>query len=139
MTVTRMLSFPVICRLWAVVFVAVGLAFAVAPHQIAELLNGLAALLGLTPGIPAGRDSLWYVLALSLMATLGYLAWDAARPGAQPTARVAVLLSKFVSTAGFAVAALTLASGWWLCAAADGFVAVTLIAAWRGSARTART
>ncbi len=135
MQCTRFPSLATVCRFWTVVFVIVGLGFALTPQLIAELLNRLAATLGLTPGIPTGRDSLWYMLALSLMATLAYLSWEAARPQAPPTALRAVLLSKMVSTAGFVMAALTLASGWLLGAVADGFVALTLLLAWRCGAR----
>lgn len=116
------MALPAMCQFWAIVFAIAGLAFVAVPDLIAGNLNDLASWLGLTPGIPALRASLWYALALSLMATITYLAWEAGRPGATPVLVRALLLSKLVSTAGFSIAALTLASGWWLCALADGFV-----------------
>jgi hypothetical protein len=131
MRITRLMPLSGLCRFWAAVFLMTGIGFAVTPHLIADLLNSLAAALKLTPGIPTERDTLWYALALSLMATISYLSWEASRPGAAPSALRAVLLSKAVSTIAFSVAALTLASGWWLCAFADAFVAATLIVAWR--------
>ncbi len=126
-----MIRLPALCRFWAIVFVIAGLGFAAAPALVADFLNGQAGMLGLVPGIPTERNTLWYALALSLMATITYLAWEAGRPGASPVLVRALVLSKLVSTAGFSVAAITLASGWWLCALADGFIAVTLLIARR--------
>lgn len=112
------------------VFAVVGLSFAIAPEFVATLLDTLARLLGLTPGFSGAvaHESLWFPLALSLMATLVYLAWQSGRPGASSALLDALLLSKFTSTSAFALFALNTFSGWWLCAAADGFVAVTLLA-----------
>ncbi|TJY56228.1 hypothetical protein E4T66_19910 [Sinimarinibacterium sp. CAU 1509] len=119
-----------LCRIWAVVFVIAGLSFAFAPATVAMLLDALARVLGLSPGFAeaVARASLWYGLALSLMATLVYLAWQAGGPDAPPQLLNAVLLSKLASTLAFSIFALTAFSGWWLCAAADGFVGLTLIA-----------
>lgn len=117
-----------LCRIWAVVFAAAGLGFAFAPDLVATLLDSLARLLGLVPGIANPRASLWYPLALSLMAVLVYLGWQAGQPGAPPQILNALLLSKFASTCVFAGFALTIASAWWLCATADGFIGLTLLA-----------
>lgn len=130
-----MTPFQGVCRLWAVVFGAAGLAFLLAPGQVAALLDALAGLLGGSPGVLAGRASLWYPLALSLMAVLAWLAWEAGRPGAPPLAFRALVLSKLVSTFGFAALAVTSAGAWWLCAGADGFVALTLLLARRAAPR----
>ena len=122
-----------LCRSWAAVFLIAGLAFAIAPAAVATMLDSLALWLGLTPGFEGtvARTSLWFPLSLSLMATLVYLAWQAGRPCAQRALLHALLLSKFTSTLVFALFALSAFSGWWLCAAADGFVAVTLLATHR--------
>lgn len=124
-----MISSGKLCRFWALTFVGAGLAFALAPDLVAALLDGIARAVGLTPGIPVARASLWFPLALSLMATIAYLAWEAGAPGAPPVAFRALVLSKIASTAGFAALAVGLASGWWLCAATDGFIALTLLLA----------
>ncbi|MFA5940657.1 MAG: hypothetical protein WC809_14975 [Sinimarinibacterium sp.] len=116
-----------LCRSWAVIFAIAGAGFLVEPDLVAALLNGLADGLGLASGMGAGRDTLWYPLALSLMAVLVLLAWEAGAPAAPPLAFRALLLSKLASTGGFAWLALTVAGGWWLCAGADGFVAATLL------------
>ncbi len=126
-----MISFRLLSRFWAVSFVATGVCFALAPEFVAALLNGQAEWLGLTPGIPTGRDSLWFTLALSLMATISYLAWEAGSEDAPVVPYRALILSKLVSTVGFATFAIGVAGGWWLCAFTDGFIAVTLIVARR--------
>lgn len=119
-----------LCRAWAVAFVITGLSFASAPARVAELLDMLARSVGLTPGYAGAvaHSSLWFPLSLSLMTTLVYLAWQAGRPAAPREPLDALLLSKFTSTLVFALFALSAFSGWWLCAGADGFVAVTLLA-----------
>lgn len=116
-----------VCRFWAVVFVFALVCFATAPSVVAALLNSLAGVLGLQEGVAAGPLTLWYPLALSLMATITYLAWVAGTPGAPPQAWRALLLSKLCSSAGFAVLAVTTIGAWWLAVATDGFIALTLV------------
>lgn len=118
-----------LCRFWAVTFAFAGLAFVFAPARVAAFIDQLAAMLTLTPGIAAARASLWFPLAASLMATLTYLAWIAGRRDSPATIHHALVLSKLASTVGFAVLALQLVSAWWICAATDGFIAVTLVLA----------
>lgn len=118
---------------WTVVFAAVGLLFATFPAAVGAGLTALGTALGLAGRIDTPGDSLWWVLAISLMVSVTGLAWyTAARPEAVGAYRI-LLAAKLASTAGFALLAWRLASPVWLLAAGgDGFVALTLWLARRG-------
>ncbi|MFZ5481654.1 MAG: GMC family oxidoreductase N-terminal domain-containing protein [Myxococcota bacterium] len=113
----------VLTRFWAVVFAIFGLGVALAPDLVARLIAWEGALVGLDGPVEPGK--LVHALAISLMACITVGAWtgDADR---------ALMAAKLTSTAAFAWLALR-APAWWVAAAADGFVALTLaIAARRG-------
>jgi hypothetical protein len=119
-----------LCMMWAAVFALLGLACVIIPEQSGSWLDRLAHALGLRGEIVADAGSLFHVLAASLMSVLVLLALVTAIVPAAATPYYALLLSKLVSTVGFAYLALN-ASAWLLCALADGFVALTLYLARR--------
>lgn len=113
---------------WAAVFVGAGLGFVLVPDQVGRGLVALAGLLGLGGQVPTAPGSLWFVLTGSLMATISMLAYQTARRPEESAPYVALMTAKLVSTVAF----LSLARGaniWLLCAACDGFIALTLAAA----------
>ncbi|MCC7440305.1 MAG: hypothetical protein IT285_01650 [Bdellovibrionales bacterium] len=113
---------------WAVAFLGVGILFVLVPVELTTGLNGMAEVLGLSPAMRGTGGELWHVLAISLMAVLVGLAAASARDPSDRRLSSLMILSKLVSTAGFVWLAFTLGSGWILCAVADGFVALTLVA-----------
>lgn len=130
-----MRTFSRICRIWSLVFLAVGLLFAFFPAGVASALTALGASLGLPGTIPGPGGTLWWVLSLSLMATITVLADACARRPPERAPYVALMTAKLVST--FACLGLAAVHGpaWVLCAVGDGFVALTLCAARRGMTR----
>ncbi|MBI4862707.1 MAG: hypothetical protein HY815_20970 [Candidatus Riflebacteria bacterium] len=124
--------FCVVARLWAVVFCLVGACFLVAPGLVPDLVSALAGRLGLGGRIQSGPGGLWWILALSLMATITVLAETCAREPYNLFAFRALVTAKLVSTAGFVGLATTGGAVWLLCALGDGFVAATLLLARRG-------
>lgn len=127
-----------VALLWAVVFAAVGLAFALAPARVAAMIEAVARPARLSGAIDAG-GKLWWVLAVSLMAVLTVLALASAYRPEDRTAFRTLLLSKLVSTLGFAALVVQDGSIWCICATADGFVATTLYVADRADSRAARS
>lgn len=121
--------YPMVARLWAAVFAFVGGIFLCAPGTLERFLNGLAGLLGLPGAVVLAVPSLWWVLALSLMSVLTVLAAASARRPDDATLYGLIVLSKLVSTAGFAALAMKHGGAWWLGAISDGFVAATLVLA----------
>ncbi|MBI4563257.1 MAG: GMC family oxidoreductase N-terminal domain-containing protein [Planctomycetes bacterium] len=120
-----------IARVWSVVFAAVGVFLLVIPGAFGEGLTRLAGTQGLDGAIEIRGDDLGYVLSLSLMGTLVLLAHLSASAPAEPRPYWVLLTAKGCSTAGFAYLAIAAAPAWWICAAADGFVALSLWAARR--------
>lgn len=118
-----------VARCWAGVFAVVGLAFLVAPGTVAATIEAVARAAHLQGSVETGGGRLWWVLAVSLMAVLTRLALASAQRPEDRTAYNALLTSKVVSTLGFAALAIQSGSAWWICAGADGFVAVTLVLA----------
>lgn len=117
-----------VARAWAGVFVMAGLGFALAPDLVGRGLVTLATLLGFAGAVPTAPGSLWFVLTGSLMATISMLAYQTARRPEESAPYVSLMTAKLVSTVAF----LCLArheSIWLLCAACDGFIALTLAAA----------
>lgn len=132
--VPRMTHYSVVATAWAIVFAFVALLFATLPDRVGSFLTKLAGFLGLGGRIESPGDTLWWVLALSLMVSVTGLAWHTARtPEAIGPYRI-LLAAKVTSTVGFAWLAWTAkAPVWLLCAAGDGFVAITLWLARRWS------
>ncbi len=132
--------YAAVARGWAAVFAAVALLFAVVPGRVGPSLSTLGHFLGLSGEIATPADNLWWVLALSLMVSVTGLAWHSAHdPTASGPYRI-LLAAKLASTAGFVWLAWRLtAPVWLLCAAGDGFVALTLWLARLGEAGRAAT
>ncbi|MBM3267267.1 MAG: hypothetical protein FJZ01_06430 [Candidatus Sericytochromatia bacterium] len=118
---------------WAVVFALVLVAFIEAPERTGAFLTELANRAGLAGTIHAPTDNLWYVLALSLMVAVTALAVVSARTG-DPGPYRSLLAAKLMSTFVFFLQAVTDTPAYLLCALGDGFVALTLAAAWGISA-----
>lgn len=113
---------------WAAVFACAGLGFVLVPDLVGRGLVALAALLGLGGEVPTAPGSLWFVLTGSLMATITMLAYQTARRPEESAPYVSLMTAKLVSTVAFLVLARS-ANIWLLCAACDGFIALTLAAA----------
>lgn len=113
-------------RIWAVVFFLVGLGFALRPEATGSDLTAIANLFGVSGQVVSGPVDLWWVLTLSLMATITVLAtWCSLQPqNAAPF--VALMTAKLTSTAVFLILALTFSPAWLTGAVGDGFVALTL-------------
>ncbi|MBI2945233.1 MAG: hypothetical protein HYY25_13650 [Candidatus Wallbacteria bacterium] len=111
---------------WSRVFAIVGLAFLAAPDQTGAFLTTLANALGLRGTIAAPASNLWWVLSLSLMATITALAAVSARAPHLYAPYAALMTAKLVSTAGFLGLAATQGAVWLTCAAGDALVAVTI-------------
>lgn len=120
-----------LARAWASVFAVVGLVFLLRPRLVVVAVDAVARAAGGHGTIDVEGGPLWWVLALSLMSVLTLLALASARAPADPLPYRALLTSKLVSTAGFAALAAGGVPAWWVCAASDGFVALTLWAARR--------
>ncbi len=119
-------SYVLVARLWAFVFVLVGLAFALIPERAVGGLESLGRSLGLSGTLASPPGTLWHVLALSLMVCVTGLAWQSARRPELAGPYRLLLAAKITSTAGFAFLALGGGSVWLLGAGGDGFVALTL-------------
>jgi hypothetical protein len=117
-----------VSQVWAGVFVVAGLAFVLAPNLIGRGLATLAGLLGFAGQVPTAPGSLWFVLTGSLMATISMLAFQTARRPQESAPYVSLMTAKLVSTVAFFCLARH-ESIWLLCAACDGFIALTLAAA----------
>jgi hypothetical protein len=113
---------------WAGVFVVAGLAFMLVPGLVGTGLVTLAGVLGLGGEVPTAPGSLWFVLTGSLMATISMLALQTARRPEESAPYVSLMTAKLVSTVAFLFLARH-ANIWLLCAACDGFIALTLAAA----------
>lgn len=127
--------YAAVARAWAIVFGMVTLLFLILPPAVGQGLTALGQALGLPGRIDSAGDTLWWVLALSLMVSVTGLAWHTAdRPEALVPYRI-LLAAKLASTAGFTLLAWRLAAPVWLLAAGgDGFVAFSLWLARRLSA-----
>jgi hypothetical protein len=113
---------------WSAVFVVAGLGFVLVPDLVGRGLVALAAMLGLAGQVPTAPGSLWFVLTGSLMATISMLAYQTARRPEESAPYVSLMTAKLVSTVAFLALARE-ANIWLLCAACDGFIALTLAAA----------
>ena len=111
-------------RVWAVVFLAVGVGIALVPVRVAGLVEATAAAVGLHGPVEAPR--LLHVLAVSLLACITAGGWTG-------DMWKGLMAGKVTSTVGFGLLAVTVAPAWWLCALADASVALTL--AWEPDAR----
>lgn len=134
--VVRASPYAHLARAWAVVFAAVGSAFLLAPRRSTDALNRLAGALGLRGEIGGAGGELWWVLAVSLMATVTVLAEASARRPDDAVPFTALLTAKLVSTVLFAGLAIGRGGAWALCALGDGFVAASLVFARRNQTRT---
>ncbi len=123
--------YPVLSRFWGWVFVVVGLTFVVAPNHVSLWLVKISYFLGVPLVIQGPATNLWYVLALSLMAAVSACAFLSARYPEERGVYVVLILAKLTSTLGFFYFAVWYGPLWLLCAFADGFVALTLVAARR--------
>ena len=117
---------------WAALFVVTGAEFAAIPGLLGTGLHALARLLQLHGTIDVSPGTLWHVLALSLMVAVTGLALLTARRPADRGPYLVLMAAKLASTCVFLYLAATLGSIWLLCAATDGFVALTLFLARRG-------
>jgi hypothetical protein len=115
-----------VARAWSWVFALFGLTFLAAPEWAGGRLTTLAGILGLPGRIVAPGGTLWWVLALSLMSCVTVLAAASARRPADHGAYVALMTAKLSSTLLFVMLAISHGWAWLLCAAGDGFVALTL-------------
>src|SRR5688572_20501794 len=113
-------------RIWAAVFLLVGLGFAFRPEATGHDLTAIANLFGVGGEVVSGPRTLWWVLTLSLMATITVLsAWCSYAPE-NPAPFVALMTAKLTSTAIFLLLAAMFSPAWLTGAAGDGFVALTL-------------
>ena len=120
-------TYSFIAKVWSIVFAFVGLSFLFIPDRIAELLNGLADISGLSGTITAPSGNLWHVLTISLMGILAVTAsLSAKNPKAKPY-YLALVIAKSISVAGFIFLMLQDGPAWVICAGADAFVALTLM------------
>ena len=118
--------YSAICWIFAVAFAAVLGMLAVVPEMLSDLMNWSGGLVGLSGDIAVAPASLEHVLALSLMATITYLAQAAARAPENRDLYWAIQTAKVISTGGFAFMAFTAGSIWFLPTATDGLVIVGL-------------
>lgn len=131
----KIFSYPIIARFWAVVFLIVGGLFAFMPVDLGVVLTGLAykvlealafktdpwwGVIDLLPG------TLGHVLMLAYMAMIAVAAWLSAINPSHKEIYYVLLVGKCASTLGFAFFAYRETPAFWLCAAADGFVVLTL-------------
>lgn len=98
-------TFSAILRIFAFVYVLAGLSFLVATPVLFNVLNQLGALvIPAAPPLSLPSEKFWSVLTFSLMMTLVYLSWTASvNLREKRSCVIAILISKFISTAGFLV------------------------------------
>ena len=117
--------FSKVSRFWAIMFMLFAIGFAIFPAGTGEALTYLANFIGLSGVIFSGGVSLWWVLSLSMMITIYGLAWSIPHQGYP-----ALMTCKLSSTVLFTALAVH-DPAWLVCAAGDGFVALTLwLAKW---------
>lgn len=93
-------------RLWMVLFFIAGVTFVVAPEWVVRYIESIGrGIFGWTsPAVTFGTERFWLVLVASLMGTLTFLAYKAQSNLLRTIWYTGVILvSKFVSTAGFIV------------------------------------
>jgi hypothetical protein len=112
---------------WCLVFAGTGLAFAIAPESVGQLMQHAGSLAGLDGKLDVRPGTLWHVLALSLMVAVTGLAWQCWRRPLDPEPWRLLLAAKIASTVGFLALAGAHGSIWLTGAASDGFVAATLL------------
>jgi hypothetical protein len=123
--------YVLVARIWAVVFLVAGLAFAIDPEGTGHNITTIGGWLGLSGTVETGPRTMWWVLTVSLMATITVLsAWSAHEPQ-NPAPYVALMTSKLCSTGTFVLLAATAGPAWLVCAACDGSIALTLYLARR--------
>ncbi len=123
--------YTLLAQFWAASFVVTGLIFLFAPLQLGAQMQWTAQLLGLNGTIACAPDSMWHVIALSLMVTVTMLSLQTAQ---DPDARAPYLTlqaAKLSSTALFLLLAARHGSIWILAAATDGGIALSLFLARR--------
>lgn len=120
-------TYSLLARTWSLVFFSVALLFLFAPSSVAGLLNGLAQTIGLSGEIQAPSSTLWHVLTISLMGTLTILASLSAKNPTNQSYYMVLVCAKAISVIGFLWLTMQHGSAWLICAAADGFVALTLM------------
>lgn len=116
-----------VARIWSIVFLIVGLLFALFPVELGMQLNSLGLTMGLKGYIVSASGTLWFYLTLSLMGLLTILSWYSASNPENKTLCRMLVTAKFISVFGFLFASITAGSVWLLAALADFFVAITLI------------
>ncbi len=130
--------YRLVLAVWTAVFLFTGCLFVLAPAHVVALLAGLGNLLGLRGELDVQPGTLWHVLAVSLMVAVTGLSWANWRRPYDDVLWRLLLAAKVASTIGFLVLVGTRGSMWLTSAGADGFVAVSLVLARRGVARSLR-
>ncbi|MDP6909345.1 MAG: hypothetical protein QF371_07565, partial [Flavobacteriales bacterium] len=120
-------TYALVAKLWSLVFLLVALLFLFVPDFVADFLNGLAQMVGLSGEIPAPSSTLWHVLTLSLMGTLTILASISSKNPTERSYYITIVAAKTISVIGFLWLMYQFGSAWIICAGADGFVALTLV------------
>jgi len=132
MSTSRLRIYRGVALGWAALFVVTGAQFAIVPDWVGNGLHTLGALLHLGGTMDVVPGSLWHVLALSLMVAVTGLALLTAHEPRDRGPYVVLMSAKIASTLAFLYLAAIHGAIWLLCAATDGFVAVTLFLARRG-------
>jgi hypothetical protein len=119
-------TYAIVARSWACAFALVGLLFLAAPGATGAIVTWLGRKMGLSGTMTSSGGDLWWVLAVSLMASITALAEVSARAPESDGPYVTLMVAKLTSTALFSGLAVSHGTIWWLCAGTDGFVALTL-------------
>ncbi len=99
-------TFIGVMRVWIVLFLGAAILFAALPHTLLVYLDDIGrGIFGWhSPPLPEMAEHFWQVLAVSMLAVIGYLCAIAQH---QPDRNIGyarpVILSKFVTTVGFAL------------------------------------
>ncbi|MFW5968742.1 MAG: hypothetical protein ACOCV2_14555 [Persicimonas sp.] len=125
-------TYSTICWILAICFAVVLAGLAFTPDLLATVMEEAGGLVGLRGDIAVGAGSLAHALALSLMATITYLAVAGAKNPESLVAYRALMTAKIMSTFVFLFLTVTAASIWLLPTITDASVIVVLVLA-RGS------
>lgn len=120
-------AYSFVVKLWSAIFLLVGLLFLLIPESLESILNKTVEIIGLNGSISLDTNNLWYVLSLSLMGALTFLAGLSAKFPKHTFIFKTIVLAKAISVVGFILLAYKLNSAWLICAMADFIVAITLI------------
>lgn len=119
-------KYSFVVKLWAAVFLFVGILFLLTPNILEVLLNNIAVLLGLNGNISFQINNIWYVLSLSLMVTLTIVAALSAEYPQHKFLFNALVIAKITSVIGFVFFAYSYGGAWLICSFADFIVALSL-------------